>query len=266
MSILPPLPLFQTDLFIPNYLEYECSRWRLKVADMVLCPGYWSGPLLAVNMAALLRTENGETKSWMSMTPMEIESQELGCRYATGHVVVMGLGMGWAAANAALNPAVTHVTVVEFDPEVIEAVAFCGVVEQLPTGVADKIDIVQGDAFEFRPATPADTLLADIWLPLFGAERDAEVRRMHANTGGSRVYFWGQEMLIADRARRAEVPLTTDTVGAIVANMALPLIGPAQDATYPDLIGRVAARWLKPLAEPDQLRSDSASPQSPSTP
>ena len=32
-----------------------------------------------------------------------------------GHVVVMGLGMGWAAANAALHPAVSQVTVVEFD-------------------------------------------------------------------------------------------------------------------------------------------------------
>ncbi len=90
--------------------------------------------------------------------------------------------------------------------------------------------------------------MADIRLPLFGAERDAEVRRMHANTGGSRVYFWGQEMVIAERARRAGLPLTTESVGGIVADMALPLIGPAEAPDYPNLIARTAAKWLKPAA------------------
>ena len=248
MTHLPPLPVYETDLFRPTYRPFESSRWRLSVAEMVLCPGYWSPPLLAVDMAALLRTENGETRAWMSMTPMEIESQELGCRHAAGHVVVMGLGMGWAAANAALNPAVTRVTVVEFDPEVIEAVACCEVIGQLPAEAAAKVTILRGDAYSFIPETPVDTLLADIWLPLFGAGRDAEVRRMHANTGGSRVYFWGQEMVIADRARAAGLPLTAETVAAIVAKMALPLIGPAERADYPELIARAAAKWLKPAA------------------
>jgi hypothetical protein len=242
----PPLPIYETDLFLPRYRPFVSARWRLQLADMVLCPGYWTPPRLVINMAALLRTEDGETRSWMSMTPVEIESQELGCRHALGHVVVMGLGMGWAAVNAALNPAVTRVTVVEFDPEVIEAVRFSGVIEQLPPEAAAKITISQGDAYHVVPAAPADTLLADIWLPLFGATRDDEVRRMHANTGGARVYFWGQEMVIADRARRAGVPLTHQTVAEIVSDMALPLIGPAERPDYPDLIIQAAAKWLKP--------------------
>ena len=244
----PPLPVYDTDLFRPTYRRFESPRWRLTIADMVLCPGYWSPAVLTVGMAALLRTENGETKTWMSMTPLEIESQELGCRHAAGHVVVMGLGMGWAAANAALNPAVTRVTVVEFDPEVIAAVASCDLIGQLPADAAAKVTILQGDAYGFVPDAPADTLLADIWLPLFGAGRDAEVRRMHANTGGARVYFWGQEMVIADRARAAGLPLTAETVASIVAEMALPLIGPAERSDYPDLIARAAAKWLKPAA------------------
>ena len=246
MTPIPPLPVYEADLFRPTYQPFESSRWRLKIAEMVLCQGYWSPPRLAVNMAALLRTENGETRSWMSMTPMEIESQEIGCRFAVGHVVVMGLGMGWAAANAALHPEVTRVTVVEFDPEVIEAVRCCGVIGQLPPEAAAKVAILQGDAYDFIPETPADTLMADIWLPLFGADRDAEVRRMHANTGGSRVYFWGQEMVIADRARRDGLALTRETVRGIVAAMGLPLIGPAECPDYPDLIARAAEKWLKP--------------------
>ena len=241
-----PVPVYDTDLFRPTYRCFESTRWRLQIAGMVLCPGYWTPLQLVHNMAALLRTENGETRTWMSMTPMDIESQELGCRYAVGAVVVMGLGMGWAAANAALNPAVTRVTVVEFDPEVIEAVRFSGVIDQLPPEVAAKITILQGDANTFVPETPADTLMADIWLPLFDAARDQQVRRMHANTGGSRVYFWGQEMVIADRARRDGMPLTRETVARIVTDLALPLIGPAECPDYPDLIARAAAKWLRP--------------------
>ena len=55
----------------------------------------------------------------MSLTPHEIESQELGFLHASENVVIMGLGMGWIAANSALNPKVTQVTVVERDPDVI---------------------------------------------------------------------------------------------------------------------------------------------------
>ena len=248
MTNLPPLPVYETDLFLPTYQPFESSRWRLQVAEMVLCPGYWSPARLCINMVALLRVEGESVRSWMSMTPLEIESQEIGVRHATGHVVVMGLGMGWAAANSALHPAVTRITVVEFDPEVIEAVAHCRVIEQLPPEAAAKITILRGDAYNYRPDIPVDTLMADIWLPLFGADRDAEVRRMHANTGGARVYFWGQEMVIADRARKAGLPLTAETVNAIVAGMGLPLIGPAEVPGYAALVAEVAQGWLKPAA------------------
>ena len=71
---------------------------------------------------------------------------------------------------------------------------------------------------------------------------------MHRNTGGSRVYFWGQEMVIADRARRAGLPLTPATVAEIVAAMALPLIGPDHCPDYAELVARAAAKWLKPVA------------------
>ena len=220
------------------------ERWEMRVGAMVICPGYWSPPRLVADMAALVRREDdGALKTWMSMTPMEIESQELGCRFAVGDTVVMGLGMGWAAANAALRPEVTRVTVVEKDPEIRDIVSRLGIFAQLPAEAAAKIGVVPGDAYDYRTERPADTVLADIWRPLFGADRDAEVRRMVANCGGSRVYFWGQEMVIADRARKAGRPIQAGIVAEIIDEMALPLIGPALP-DYPDLIARAAARWL----------------------
>lgn len=239
-----PPPTYETDMFLPTYQPFDGDRWTLRIADIVLCQGYWSPARLVTGMAALLRNQDGELRTWMSLTPMEMESQELGCRHASGHVVVMGLGMGWAAANAALNPAVTRVTVVERDPEVIEVVGQSGVFGQVPAGAAP-ITVIAGDAYAFTPDAPVDTLLADIWLPLFGAERDQEVRRMRANTGARRVYFWGQEMVIAHRARRAGLAPTRETVAGIIADMDLPLIGPAERPDYPELIERSASRWLR---------------------
>lgn len=243
---LPDLPPYQSPMFIPRYQPFSGARWSLRHADMVLCPGYWTPPQLVNGMALLTRIDDsGKPHTWMSISPMEIESQEIGCQHARGHVVVMGLGMGWAAANAALHPAVTQVTVVEFDPEVIDAVNQSGIFEQLPPEARARVRVIQGDAYQYRPATPADTLLADIWLPLFGAERDEEVRRMCANTGARRVYFWGQEMLIAHRARQAGLALNAATVAHIVAAMDLPLIGPAECKDYVPRIEQAAARWLK---------------------
>lgn len=237
--------LCETDLFRPVYRPMQGDRWRLDVAPMCMAPGYWSGPQLVTDMAALVRIEDeGKSiRTWMSITPFEIESQELGCRAAFGHTVVMGLGMGWATANAALRPDVTAVTVVEFDPEVIVMIGEIGVFAQLPPEARAKITVVRGDALTYTPGTPTDTVMADIWLPINGDERVEQVRVMMANTGASRVYFWGQEMVIARQARDAGLSLEGRDVGRasvarIVTELRLPLIGPE----LPDYPERIAVR------------------------
>ena len=242
--------LFENDLFRPVYRPMRGDRWRLDVTPMCMAPGYWSGPQLVTDMAALLRVEDeGKSiRTWMSMTPMEIESQELGCRAAFGHTVVMGLGMGWATANAALRPDVPAVTVVEFDPEVIAMIGEIGIFGQLPPEAQAKITVVRGDAMTYTPDQPADTLLADIWLPINGDERVEQVRGMLANTGASRVYFWGQEMVIARRARDKGLSLEGGHVGRasvarIIAELGLPLIGP-ELPDYPERVALAAAKWL----------------------
>jgi hypothetical protein len=242
--------LYETDLFRPTYRPMQGARWRLDVVPLCMVPGYWSGPQVVTDMAALVRDEgDGKgVRTWMSMTPLEIESQGLGCCAAFGRTVVMGLGMGWAAANSALRPDVTAVTVVEFDPEVIGMIAETGVFSQLPPDAQARITVVRGDALTYTPDQPADTLLTDIWLPLNGDDRVEQVRAMRANTGASKVYFWGQEMVIARRARDTGLSLESgdvgrETVRRIVAELGLPLIGP-ELPDYPERIAKAAARWL----------------------
>ncbi|AJP72838.1 hypothetical protein [Sphingomonas hengshuiensis] len=234
------LTLFATDLFVPRYRPMRSGDWELRCGANVLCPGYWGDVSLVLDIAALTRGH----ETWMSMTPMEIESQEIGCRLARGYTVVMGMGMGWAAANAALMPEVSRVTVVEYDPDVLAFHAECDVFAQLPPEAAAKVEIMQGDALHWLPDAPVDTLLADIWLPLNGDDRVDEVRRMQANTGADHVYFWGQEMVIARRARALGGALDADTVAAIVRELELPLLGPSLP-DYPNRIARAAAAHLR---------------------
>lgn len=250
--MLSTLVPFETDLFLPTYRPFEGERWAMVPGSMVLCRGYWSEAKLMREMAGLLRYGDkglDDAQVWMSLTPMEIESQEIGCRFAAGHTLVHGLGMGWAAANAAINPAVTRVTVVEFDPEVIQVVSDMGVFAQLPPEAGAKVTVVRGDAHAHVPPQPVDTLMADIWRPINTKDRDAEVRRMRANCGASRVYYWGQELDIARRAKADGWDMATDldasTIDRIIADFDLPLIGPAEMPNYANLLSRAARIWLR---------------------
>ncbi|MDR6770490.1 hypothetical protein [Azospirillum sp. BE72] len=244
---LSSLTPFTTDLFVPRYQPCEVGCWQLRVAPMLVSSGYWSPALMTTGTAALFRREaDGDPRCWMSMTPMEIESQEIGVRAATGHTVVMGMGMGWSAVNAALRPEVTRVTVVELDPDVIEVNRRIGLLDQLPAEAVAKIVLVNADALEFRTEEPADTLMTDIWLPINGDERMEQSRVMARNTGARHVYVWGQELAIARRARMLGVELSDLTVARIVAEFGLPLIG-LEHPDYPGLIARAADKWLRDM-------------------
>jgi hypothetical protein len=237
---LSDMPTFQTDLFVPRYSAMRQGRWELRVSDMNLVPGYWSGAVLVQGLAALLR--DGET--WMSMTPYEVESQEIGVRLSHGHVLIHGLGMGWSALACALRPEVTAVTVVERDPDVIAIYETLGVANQLFDADRAKIRIVEGDAFDFRAASRVDLMMPDIWRPLVSDGRVQEVQRLQANAGAASVYFWGQEMEIARHARAAGRAIDDAGIAATIADFGLPLIGPAF-ADYSSKVATVAGRWMR---------------------
>jgi len=239
---MPPsdVATFQYDLFIPTYRPMRQGRWALDIVPLNLVPGYWSGPQLVQDMAAL--TRDGET--WMSMTPMELESQEIGVRLARGHVLIYGLGMGWSAAASALNAAVTAVTVVEADPDILDLHRHLDVFAQLPATARDKIRLIEGDAFDYRPDRPVDLLMPDIWLPVVSDGRIEEVRRMQASVAAGAIYFWGQEMEIARHAVAAGRTLDEAGVAATIADFGLPLIGP-ELPDYPQKLRAAAGRWMR---------------------
>jgi hypothetical protein len=226
-------------LFVPRYRPARAGDWELRVAAMAIMPGYWSGPVMVEQMAVLLR--HGE--SWMSITPFELESQGLGVREGRGHVLVFGLGLGWAACASAALPGVEAVTVVERDPDVLALHRKLDIFDQLPPAARAKVRLLESDAFDYVPDRPVDLLLPDIWLPLVSDGRVEEVRAMQANVGAAQIHFWGQEMEIARHAVAAGRALDADGIAATVAEWGLPLAG-TEDPAYPDRLAAAAHRWM----------------------
>lgn len=239
-SHIDPMLGLGTELFEELYRPVSHGRWSLLPPEMVLTRGYWSPPAVVTSLRALVR--DGET--WMSISPMELESQAIGVQHARGHVAVFGLGMGWAAAASALRESVTQVTVVERDPDVIALHCDLDLFGRLPGGAGKKVRIVPGDALEWRPDASVDILMADIWLPLVSDGRVEEVRRMQANVAADTVYFWGQEMEIARHARAAGRAIDAEGIRATVAEFGLPLVG-LELPDYPERVTAAAEAWMR---------------------
>lgn len=242
-------PLFTTALHMPAYREGVVGRWKLTRTGFCFDRGYHSGLWTVFGMPVLMRASGKDAakwETWMSLTPHEIESQELGCRYAVGHTVVMGLGMGWVAVNIALNPAVSRVTIIERDPEVIELFYRSQAMAGLPDSVVDKIRIVQDDALVWIPEEKVDFLYADIWLCLEEPQALEDVRRMQANVAADSIYFWGQELLIHELANQwpeecSEADWAEAARCCVTETIDLPLLFP-DDFDYPRLIAEVTRR------------------------
>ena len=231
---------FDGELFLPTYRPMACGEWELRLSGPGFVPGYWSEPRLVAGMAALVRGHD----AWMSLTPFEFESQEIGIRFAHGHVLICGLGMGWAAAACAALPAVESVTVVERDPAVIALNASLEPFAQLPEAARARLRLIEANAFDYVPDRAVDLLMPDIWLPLVADDRFDEVRRMPATRIASAAYFWGQEMELARRAAAAGRRLDAAGIEATVGETGLPLIGPTYPG-YADKVAAAARRWMR---------------------
>lgn len=244
------IPIFETDLFIPSYKPGKWDSWEIKQADLCLDHGYVSGLWLVKNLPVLFKhqkEDSNQAETWMSPSAYEIESQEIGCRYCRGNTVVAGLGLGWSAVNAALLPQTRSVTVLELDPLVISIIEELKVFNSVEGEVQKKISVIQTDAMEWKPEQLVDFLYVDIWAK--HGERQAldDVRKMQKNIKAKEIYFWGQEMIIYDEAKKLDPGMETisnNLVRQIVQEkIGLPLLIP-DDRNYAKIINQVIANRI----------------------
>lgn len=231
---------FRADAVASLYRPMEHGGWIVRRwgSDIPL-RGYWS-PARAVSGVISL---DRDSDTWMSLMPVEVESQQIGVDCASGHVALFGLGLGWSTALCALKPEVESVTVVERDPGLIALHRELGLFDRLPGGAGAKVRIVHGDAFAWCPDRAVDLLAADIWLSIVGGDRVAAVRRMQANVGAARVYFWGQELEIARHSAAAGRRLDDGGIADTAREFGLPLAG-LDSPGYAARLRAAADQWM----------------------
>ena len=137
--------------------------------------GYFTRPF-----AYPVLTENG--REWMIATPNEINTIQPMAEAAHGHVLTLGLGLGYFAFHALLNPRVERVTAVERSADAIRLFRE-RILPAFPR--PERLTILQADAFAAAPALyqsgQYDFVFADLWhdaadgLPMYERLKQMEV-------------------------------------------------------------------------------------------
>ncbi len=118
-------------------------------------------------------TEKGETVSWMTVEPSEIQSFQKFIDEAEGNVCLCGCGLGYVAYMISLKEEVESITIVELNQSVIDIFESV-ILPQFKN--RDKIKIVRSDAIEYlknNDLNQFDQVNVDIWrdtldmLPLY---------------------------------------------------------------------------------------------------
>ncbi len=227
----PPVPA-------PRYRPIDAGgrSWGFRSAVLAACPGYFTGPrAMPWETWALWR----DGTVWMSLVPMEVESQVPHIAAARGTVVVCGLGIGVMAYAVAARRAVDRVVVIDRDAEVIAMFhEFSGFADWPQR---EKIEIVQADARELR-VDGVDFLYADIWPNYRMDCMIPDMQAIYRNIPAPACGYWGQEIDMVDHARARGVPpeaFSAEHVRAFARDHGLPLIG-LEQPDYPGLCVRAA--------------------------
>ncbi len=128
-------------------------------------------------------------REWMTVTPNEVETMKGALAQARGDAAAFGLGLGYFAYMASEKTEVRSVTVVERDEAVIELFRE----HILPQFAhADKIRIVQADAFDFAArGMRFDTAFVDLWHDVSdGAEMYIKMKKMERLSPDTRFDYW----------------------------------------------------------------------------
>lgn len=154
--------------------DYLNKNWR---AEPMVCPVF-----------------HIDGRLWMSLTPMEVESNYLAWTCAEGVVGMGGLGIGYTTLRAANKPEVDKVIVFEEDLRVVNL---------FKTQYADrpelsKIEFIIGDARETMKDFIFDFVYMDIYPDMLSEEAFSDVELFRSQNKIKRYKFWGQEKVVLE--------------------------------------------------------------------
>ena len=141
--------------------------------------------------------ENGI--EWMTVTPNEIETMRQPIAESKGKVLTLGLGLGYFAFHASQKSNVTHLTVIERDPAVIELFKE-HILPQFPN--QDKIQIICSDAFAYMESKfkneKFDFVFCDLWHdPSDGLDLYLRLKRYEKESPATCFSYWIEPSLLS---------------------------------------------------------------------
>jgi hypothetical protein len=146
-----------------------------------------------ITMPVLMEGE----KVWMSPAVSEIESMRDGIDKGHGRCLTMGLGIGMLPYLWLDKPEVESVTVVEFNPDVIDLFETC-IRPQFPTG--KPLEIIQGNAIDYYSRDfleQFDYVYVDFWESSEDG-LDAYTRLMEKKVDLPHIDYWIEDSMLAD--------------------------------------------------------------------
>lgn len=234
-------------LKIPEYRELTLGDWRLKKFSLIPQRGYFQDWVGEGEMWALLEGE----RTWMSTAWYEVDSQAPHVAAASGHVVIMGAGMGIALFNLLAKPEVRQVTLVEREQLVLDILEQATEMSAWPGH--EKLKVVHGDALEFSTDEPVDLLYVDIW-PTIGEQHNIEeMQAIQRRVKAARLGWWGQEIHFLEWLKAQKKTLSLDSYHAWASELNLPLIE-QENPAYIAAVAQVehSACYQSFLADPNR--------------
>lgn len=155
-----------------EYVDSPSGDWRyvVNVVPRGTKLSTWSGNRIGsvifdgpVNVPAIYSREKWrkdigyKEEPWMSLTPAELMSMRTGLRFASGHTIVAGLGLGHLLIEVTKKRSVKRVTLVEINQELID-----WLYPKIKEHLAQDVKVIVGDANHIIPGLEADAALIDI--------------------------------------------------------------------------------------------------------
>jgi len=227
---IPIITLPWPEAKLPSYRTGSVGPWSIERTPAVNnAAGYF---LIAKKQPPGWVIKHNGKSIWMSLTKMEVESHLPHLAAAKGHVVIAGLGMGFALYNIQANPNVTKITLIEKNPDIPKLLDMSTNWKDWPGG--EKTTIVLHDALTYKSTEKVDFLYADIWPHLGDWNALYNTQIMQKNIQAKQVGYWGQEWDYVSYCQHNKADPCTISYRKFCRESSLPLIE-QNNTAYPHL-------------------------------
>jgi hypothetical protein len=182
------------ELEVPPYREGAYGKLVLERQDVPKIRGYFRGMQGPLQSYRLIEKGLIFPTLWMSTTPMERESQMAHLAAASGHIVIVGCGMGVLLYNVLKKPEVHTVTLIEKNAAMTELLGRISPMADWH-GI-EKLRVLHADALNdpLPNLGEVDLLSVDIW-PVLGEDHAIDdTRAIFQKVQARRVAWWGMEL------------------------------------------------------------------------